>query len=221
MNIAPPPRPVPDSTRSPAMPDSRTRSRHSPQVLDPAASHVGVRERRARVPGVRERTGAPLLDQLVPLQLHLARRVAELRPFGHLAELDAAREVLEPELVVEVQLVEQRRREQVEVAVRAPAHEVAAAVVVVVLEEDRLQAGRLRDLQQHVLALGRLEPVEQRGELGLALEPLVLDDDREPEVDRGARARAAAGRTRRRSRRARSSRRCARRPPRPRCSAAG
>ena len=62
--------------------------------------------------------------------------------------------------------------------------QVAAAVVVVVLEEDRLQPGRLRDLQEHVLALGRLEPVEQLRELGLALEPLVLDDDREAEVHR-------------------------------------
>ena len=131
--------------------------------------------------GVGNRAGAALLHEPVPLQLHLAHGIAELGPLRHLAELDAAREVLEPELVIEVELVEERRREEIEVAVRAR-HEIAAAVVVVVLEEDRLEAGRLRDLQQDVLALGRLEAVEEARELGLALEPRFLHDDREPEV---------------------------------------
>ena len=155
-----------------------------PEMVDALAAHVGVGERRAGVTAPRQRARATFLDQPLPLELHLADRVAELGPVGHLPELDAAREVLEPELVVEVELVEQRGGEQVEVPVGGPAHQVAPPVIVVVLEEDRLQSRRFRDVEQHVLAGGALERVEQRRELRLLLEPRLLHDDRKPEVHR-------------------------------------
>ena len=135
-------------------------------------------------PALGQRAAPAFLHEPVPLQLHLAHGIAELRTLRCLAELDAAREVLEPELVIEVELVEERRREQIEVAGRAARHGVALAVVVVVLEQDRLEPGRLRDLQEIVFAFGRLEVIEEPRELGLLLEPRFLHDDRETEVDR-------------------------------------
>ena len=122
MKIAPPPRPVPDSTRSPATPSFAHDLEARAQVVDARPAHVGERERRARVPGVgnapRDRRSSTRRSHL---QLHLARRIAELVALRGLAELDAAREVLQPQLVIEVQLVEERRREEIEVAGRARA----------------------------------------------------------------------------------------------------
>ena len=125
---------------------------------------------------------APLLDELLPFELHLADGVAELRAIDGLGALDAVGEVQESELVIEVQLVEQRGLEEVQIPIGGPGDQVAAAIVVVVLEEDRLEAGRFRDLQQDVLARGRLEAVEERFQIGLANESRFLDDDREPEI---------------------------------------
>ena len=52
------------------------------------------------------------------------------------------------------------------------------------LEEDRLEPGRFGDVQELVLARGRLEVIEEPRELGFVLEPGFFHHDRQPEVDR-------------------------------------
>ena len=73
-----------------------------------------------------------------------------------------------PDLVLEVVLVEQRALEQVEVPARAPVdRRSSASAIDVVLEEHRPEPESLGELEQLLLALGALEAVEHRRQLGL------------------------------------------------------
>ena len=201
MKIAPPPRPVPHSTRSPATPSSRTMSRHVSRCSSRARPIVGVRERRTGATRVGRAAAPALVEQArVPLQLHLARRDRRASAGSGVSPRSMQRrEVLEAQLVLEVELVEQRTLRAGRGSGCADASSrVSAAVVVVVLEEDRLEA---RSTPRARAARPCPRRSRSRSSTlassGCSLQPLFLDDDREPEVDRQTRRGAAAGRTRR------------------------
>ena len=189
----------------------------------PRAAHVGVRERRARVPGVGERARAPLLHEPVPLQLHLAHRIAELVPLAAScrARCSSAR-YWSRSSWSRYSSSSSADVEQIEVAVGGAAHAGRGGRSSRCAGRGSPGAGSTpRSAAGSSLPSADSKRSSSARELGLALEARLLHDDREPEVHGQHEHAAAAGRTRRRSRRARSSRRCAGRPRRPRCSAAG
>ncbi len=116
--------------------------------------------------------------------LVVADRVAQLVGDQRPAPVDARGELLEADLVLEVVLVEQRRLHRVEVAALRALELLVALEEDVVLEHHRPEADLLRDLEQLPAPVGALEAVEHGRQLGLPGEPLLLDHDREPEVDR-------------------------------------
>ncbi len=154
------------------------------QMVEPGASHRRVGEVRAFVPGIARRTRAPALDERFPAQLHLPGGGADLRGIDRHTLPRAVREVEHAQLVIEVQLVEEGRRQQAQIARRMVRELVGMAVVVVVLEEDRLETRLLRHLQQRVLAGLALQAVECSTELRIAVDAFLLDDDRQTEVHR-------------------------------------
>ncbi|MDZ7673811.1 MAG: hypothetical protein U5K30_01895 [Acidimicrobiales bacterium] len=92
--------------------------------------------------------------------------------------------MLEPGLVVEVVLVEQRGLHGPQVPRRGPRELLVPLEVHVVLEQHGTEPDVFRELEQVVLALDAREPVELGHERGSAFEEVVLGDDRQPEVDR-------------------------------------
>jgi hypothetical protein len=104
-----------------------------------------------------------------------ARQVAVGRALG---------EVRQAQLVLDVVVVEQRAAQHVEVALGAPLEAAGRAVEDVLLVGGGVEPDPLGQLEQLVTALGRLEVVEDGGQRGLAGEAVLLDHDRQAEVDR-------------------------------------
>ena len=182
--------------RASARTASRQRSRWSSRAR-PIAVYGQERRRGAGVRARRAERGCAASRRYAILVV--ADRVAQLdrrpsgRPLG-----DAGGQVREAHLVLEVVLVEQRGLHDVAgTGPSARSSLLGALEEDVVLEDHRPEADLLGDLEQLAAALGALEAVERGGELGLAREPLLLDDDREAEVDREHDDAGAAGRARR------------------------
>ena len=97
---------------------------------------------------------------------------------------DAAGEVLQPHLVLEVVLVEEGTLEQIEVSVGGASDAVLAPLQGGVVEADGPQSGRLGDLEQRPKPFLPLEAVEHRRQLRAAGQALVVHGDGQPEVHR-------------------------------------
>ena len=154
------------------------------EMVERTAAHRGVRQEGPRG-GVVGTVGArTLAHELAERPLVVACGIAQLlrreRPAGD----DVVGEVLQPELVIEVVLVEQRALQEVEVTVHRALDLFGPLVVDVVLEDHRPQPHLLRDLEERVATFGTLKPRQRGRQLRLAREPLLLDDDGETEVDR-------------------------------------
>ena len=168
MKMAPPPRPVPHSTRSPATPSRRTASSDASRWSSWALAHRRVRQERRSGgvvgPGGRE---ALALELAVGL-LGVAHRVAQLdRRAGRVVPALGG-EQRQPDLVLEVVPVEQRVLEEGEVAADRAIGPGLPLEVVGVLEDHGPQPRGLGDLEQLVAALAALEPVEGRSSSGCA-----------------------------------------------------
>ena len=195
MKMAPPPRPVPHSTRSPSTRSLADDVEVVLEGVEPGAAHVRVGEvARAGLAAVAVAAVLTAATDQGEAVLEVARRVPELAGIEGPAVLEAEQEVVDAGLVLEVVVVEERPLQQVEVA-RRPLPELAlAGVEHVVLEDQSLDPGLLGQLEERVPALDPLELVEHPGQLGLALQPLLRDHDGQPEVDRAAPRGAAARR---------------------------
>ena len=186
--MAPPPRPVPHSTRSPCTFSTRMVSRHRSRwsrrtrpmvVYGNAASRSPESSRSLPV----RRAGASWRNSF----LRQAPGVAQLERRGHVRRArGTAEQVLDAHLVLEVVLVEQRALQQVEVAARGPLRSCCFALVEdAVLEHHRLAAASARPSSissRRPAALSRCS--SSATELGLAGDARLLDHDGQPEVDR-------------------------------------
>ena len=152
------------------------------EVVETDAPHRGVRvPRRVVRSWCRARPLSGL--QPPPCLVLAAHGVAEDRRVGRGAALDAPREVLDPQLVLQVLLVEQRALEQDEVPVGHAGELLLVLRFGRVLVHHRLESHLLRELQELAAFVGDLESVEEPGELGRALESFLVGHEREAEVD--------------------------------------
>ena len=194
MKIAPPPRPMPHSTRSPGDLLGADRVEAALEVVEAGAPHRRVREN-GRSPSS-SRTGDPGCAARCRSRSQLAAMPRagsrELQRVGLACRCSrAAREVVEPHLVLEVVLVEQRALDDVEVPARGPRWR-GSRLPASGAPDQLSEPQRLGQLEQLAPALGALEPVERRGELGPRLERALARRRSRARSRSAARPRAAA-----------------------------
>ena len=97
---------------------------------------VEIRQLGALVRRAGQRPGTAALDQPFPRDVQLTRRVTELGRLGWHVLAQAVDQVREAELVIQVELVQQRRFEQIEVRVAGTRDARCVVVPVVVLRQD-------------------------------------------------------------------------------------
>ena len=165
------------------MPSLRTASRQRLQVVEAAPTHRGVREERRRGIVVRPRGAQSLSFQSFVPDAIDARRIAEVVHVDRPTRRDPVGQMLQPDLVLEVVLVEKGGLDHPQVLLPCAFEGFGVLIEDVVLEDHRLDAGVFRQLHE-VEAPGRtLEVVERGRKRRSAREPFLLDDDREAEVD--------------------------------------
>ena len=93
-------------------------------------------------------------------------------------------EVVDPQLVLEMVLVEQGALQQFEVSACRPIELPLPVVEDVVLEQHRLEAYGFAEIEERLAPFGVFEPLEDARQLGVRHNTLFVRHDCETEVDR-------------------------------------